>query len=249
MTDLSPQSLGACDKSTHHGADAVTVVVTSCGRHDLLRRTLDSFYRCNTLPVQRTIVVEDGGEVPGHVRRAYEEREICWLSTGRRVGQIAAIDYAYSHVTTPYIFHLEDDWEFYRPSFIERSLVVLKHNVKCLQVWIRAVSDTQRHPVEPLVYRDDGVEWRRLSLQFKPKVRPWHGFSFNPGLRRLRDYVAVGGYGRHAKFDFAEPGDAESAISKVFRQRDFYAAILADEGGRGYVEHIGSNRHVGPPPR
>jgi len=227
--------------------DAITVVVTSCGRHDLLKQTLDSFFAFNTMPVQHVIVVEDGENVPPHLTKTFEDRQVQWISTGCRVGQIAAIDYAYSRVRTPYIFHMEDDWEFYRHRFIENSLAVMKRNPKCLQVWIRAVSDTQRHPVEPLIYDEGGVMWRRLALEYMFEGSPWHGFSFNPGLRRLRDYVSIGGYGRHARFDHLRPGAAESAIGKVFRKRDFFAAILADEKGRGYVKHLGRGRHVGPP--
>jgi hypothetical protein len=227
--------------------DAVTAVVTSCGRHDLLQQTLESFHLFNTMPVSRLLVVEDGEEVPGEVKTRLESIRIEWISTGRRVGQIAAIDYAYSRVRTPYIFHMEDDWEFYRHHFIERSLAVLKRNPKCLQVWIRAVKDTQKHPVEPLEYEQDGVTWRRLAPEYVFGGYPWHGFSFNPGLRRLRDYISIGGYGRHARFDHANPGAAESSIGKVFRRRDFYAAILADSAGHGYVRHIGRGRHVGAP--
>lgn len=235
------------DEGAAAAKDAVTVVVTSCRRHDLLKHTLGSFHRFNTMSVRRILVVEDGEDVPGEVRASLDSMQIEWISTGRRVGQIAAIDYAYSRVQTPYIFHMEDDWEFYRHHFIERSLAVLKRNPKCLQVWIRALKDTQKHPVEPLEYENDGVTWRRLAPEYIFGGTPWHGFSFNPGLRRLRDYISIGGYGRHARFDFSNPGAAESAIGKVFRRRDFYAAILADSKGDGYVRHIGRGRHVGAP--
>lgn len=237
---------GAADAPTA-GADAVTAVVTTCERPDLLKRTLDSFHAHNSFPLARLIVVHDGADLPDAVKADFRDRPIEWISTGRRVGQVAAVDYAYSRIDTPYIFHLEDDWEFYRSGFIERSLAVLRDNVKCLQVWIRALNDTQRHPVEPLVRRSGGVEWRRMALDYRHKDLLWHGFSFNPGLRRLDDYVSIGGYGRNARFDFAKPGNAEAAIARVYRRRDFFAAILSDEDGRGYVRHIGKERHVGPP--
>ena len=54
------------------------------------------------------------------------------ISTGERVGQIAAIDYAYYHVQTDYIFHLEDDWQFYAPVFIEKSRLLLMSLPLCL---------------------------------------------------------------------------------------------------------------------
>jgi hypothetical protein len=223
----------------------ITGVLTSCNRYDLLERTLASFFDMNTAPIEKIIVVEDGPDIPDTVQAKFSDRPVEWISTGRRVGQIAAIDYAYSRVATPYIFHLEDDWQFYRPGFIEKSLVILETNPKCLQVWLRALNDTQRHPVLPHLYVNHGVEWRRMAFDYV-LMGEWHGFSFNPGLRRLADYVSVEGYGRHARFDPAKPGAAESALNKLYRRRDFFAAILCDGEGSGYVRHIGRGRHVGP---
>lgn len=238
------KSLFAHRKSESPGL--VTVVVTSCGRYDLLRQTLDSFCAFNGFPIDRTIVVEDGNEIPDSLKERYG-KPIDWLCTRRRVGQIAAIDYAYSRVSTPYIFHMEDDWEFFRPDFIERSLAVLANNSDCLQVWIRALSDTQRHPIEPQALLDQGVAWRRLMCDYDLNGWKWHGFSFNPGLRRLSDYVAIGGYGKHARFDFSRPWSAEHAIGEIYRERGFFAAILSDADGLGYVRHIGRDRRVAPP--
>ena len=73
----------------------------------------------------------------------------------------------------------------------------------------------------------------------------WHGFSFNPGLRRLSDYVAIGGYGVNARFNLSAPGEAESKIGIIYRNRDYFAAILAGNDGKGYVKHIGFTRHIG----
>jgi hypothetical protein len=221
----------------------ITAVLTSATRYDLLEQTLESFFRTNSLPLDKLIVVEDGPDIPLEVRRAFADRPIEWISTGRRVQQIAAIDYAYSRVTTPYVFHMEDDWLFHRAGFMERSLVVLESNPKCLQVWIRALDDTQRHPVETHTYVDHGVEWRRLAYDYVLEGE-WHGFSFNPGLRRLADYVAIGGYGIHAISDRGPHGAGESAIGKLYRDRDFYAAILSDDHGSGYVGHLGRDRRV-----
>lgn len=223
----------------------ITAVLTSCRRYDLLNRTLESFFRTNTAPLDAFIVVEDGAEIPDDVRSIHAGRDITWIAAGRRVGQIAAIDYAYSRVRTPYVFHLEDDWEFYRTGYIEKSLLLLEAHPKCLQVYLRALNDTQKHPVLPHPFVTEGVEWRRMAYNHI-LMGEWHGFSFNPGLRRLADYVSIGGYGVHTRFDQAQPGLSESAISKLYRKRDFFAAILSEGEGKGYVRHIGKGRHVGP---
>ncbi|MFO7630192.1 MAG: glycosyltransferase [Prochlorococcaceae cyanobacterium] len=220
----------------------ITGVLTSCERHDLLVKTLRSFYAVNTFPLDKMIVVEDGLSIPESVRSEFRNYPVEWISTGERVGQIAAIDYAYSRVVTPYIFHLEDDWEFYRGGFIEKSLVILRSQPKCLQVWIRALDDLMGHPVLPYDFKDDGVEWKRLAYDYK---KYWHGFSFNPGLRRMRDYVAINGYGGHGRFDSNDPQNTEENLCRVYRQRDFFAAVLSDEEGSGYVRHSGDDRHIG----
>lgn len=223
----------------------ITAVLTSCRRYDLLEETLKSFFAMNSAPLERLIVVEDGTDIPKDVRGSFVGHPIDWISTGQRVGQIAAIDYAYSRVKTPYVFHMEDDWFFYRSGFLEKSLLVLQANPKCIQVHIRALDDLMGHPLEEPTYKSHGVEWRQMAFDYFGDEGDWHGFSFNPGLRRLSDYIAVGGYGIHTTFDMEIPWLAESAISKLYRRRDFFAAVLSDNNGSGYVQHTGDDRHVG----
>lgn len=241
-------------------AYGVTCVVTSCNRHDLLDVTLASFFTYNTYPIERIIVVEDGISVPGSLTEKYKLRPIEWISTGERVGQTAAVDYAYSRVPTPYIFHMEDDWEFYESGFIEKSLQILTAQPKCLQVWLRALNDTNGHPYGRRVHQDDNATWHQVIFDYKPvgwyglsKLRRlisglgqenWHGFSFNPGLRRLTDYILTGGYGKLANYDFHNPTEAEMAIGQFYRNQGYFSAILCDHGGRGYVRHIGDGRRV-----
>ena len=38
----------------------VTVVLTACNRADLLEKTLDSFFKFNTYPLKRFIIIDDG---------------------------------------------------------------------------------------------------------------------------------------------------------------------------------------------
>ena len=51
----------------------VTVVVTSCNRHDLLEATLDSFCRYNTYRgIKEIIVIEDGPQSPEKLLQKYK---------------------------------------------------------------------------------------------------------------------------------------------------------------------------------
>lgn len=213
---------------------AVTVVLTSCGRPDLLELTIASFDKFNTYPVDRKIIIEDGGAdfMAGtrpdgwHVYCVRDDK-------GCRVGQISAIDLAYGFVKTPYIFHLEDDWEFYAPGFIERSMEVLENEPKCICVWLRHPADTNGHPVKMYASKNGTLQ---LSTNYK-----WRGFTFNPGLRRLEDYKRIAPFSHKVKWDRSKPWQAEQNIGELYFRLGYYAVIFR---GGGYVRHIGNGRHV-----
>jgi hypothetical protein len=226
--------------------DDVTVVVTSCGRQDLLERTLDSFLQYNTYPIKELVVIEDGnGDLNLPLMNKYRQHPITWLATGHRVGQVAAIDTAYKGISTEYIFHCEDDWEFFAPGFIEKSMVLLDQNHSILQVWLRALNDTNRHPVLDFELTTEGIPHRLLRHNHDTgDWGVWHGFSWNPALRRRRDYDLLGSFGSLDSESTRKTWQVESDASAFYQQRGFFAAVLADNGGKGYVRHIGQGRRV-----
>lgn len=224
----------------------ITVVATSCGRQDLLARTLDSFFTYNSCEISRIIVVEDGlADRNAALMQRFRDKAITWIGTRRRVGQILAIDTAYALVDTELIFHLEDDWEFYAPHFIEKSRAVLAADPACFAVMLRALDDTNGHPLLPEVETIGGIATRTYAFGFN---EIWHGFSFNPGLRRTADYRRLGSYGLHVRFAWRDRGTAEAGLSQIYRDLGMHVRILADCGGAGHVRHIGWDRTVAPPP-
>jgi hypothetical protein len=225
-------------------SEDVTVVLTSCNRPELLAPTLRSFFEHNTHPISEFVLVEDGPAVLDAAAAYPFPCPATLICTGERVGQIAAIDYAYSRVRSDYIFHLEDDWEFYASGFMEKSLRILASQPRCLQVYIRALNDTNGHPVHWRRRRQGGVQWRKMKYGYKAFGGEWHGFSFNPGLRRLADYTAIGGYGQYKPHTSGIHAAAEIALSRIYRERKMFAAILADRHGEGYVRHTGWNLTV-----
>lgn len=220
----------------------VSVVVTSCGRQDLLDRTLHSFFSHNDHPIAQFIVVEDGPAAANNaIAKRFADRNITWLATGKRIGQIAAIDHAYSFASSPYIFHLEDDWEFTCSGFIAKSFAVLEAAPDCVQVWLRALWDTNHHPLEARREFVATVAVQRVRPGYLGK---WCGFSFNPGLRRKHDYDRLGRYCWHTEYRFDEPTAAEATLSRIYHQLGYYAVVLADNGGNGYLRHTGFARRV-----
>jgi hypothetical protein len=242
---------GPSCRASSHGAESIghneiTMVVTSCGRQDLLETTLDSFMRCNTFPIKEIIVIEDGDGAKNHaLMEKYCRYPFKWLATDQRVGQVAAIDIAYQQVRTELIFHCEDDWEFFSPGFIEKSLAVLDHNHSILQVWIRALNDTNECPVLDYTLTEAGIPYRLFRHHHDDgKWGIWHGFSWNPGLRRRRDYRLLGSFASLDPEKTKRSWQVESQASAFYQQRGFFAAILADNEGRGYVRHTGWGRRI-----
>jgi hypothetical protein len=174
--------------------DAITFVITSCGRFDLLEQTLASFLSCNTAPICRHVLVEDSGDrqVNDVLSRFAVPFEV--MLNDPPLGQIAAIDRAYRTVTTPYIFHCEDDWRFFRPNFIEDSLAVLRHDPSVTVVVSRRAG--QNETVDKMLAqglpRSTGRIHYRTPLLWD--ALEWHGYSFNPGLCRLSDYRQLGSF-------------------------------------------------------
>lgn len=207
----------------------VTVVLTSCGRPDLLKKTIDSFFQNNTYPVKKFIIVEDSGN-PSQFD-FLKEYPVEVIYNPENIGQIKSIVKAYAIVDTEYIFHCEDDWQFYRPGFMEQSMKVLESDPKILQVWIRGIQDTNSHPVEPgFKFAQSGIKYKLLKLNYLGK---WHGFSFNPGLKRMKNYVP---YDTITSYEGKGNSGAEQEIGEYYYKNGFRGAIIM---GVGFVKHIG----------
>ena len=166
-----------------------SVVITSCRRFDLLRSSIASLKANLDTQPEAWIVVEDSDDE--RVRACVKDLGIdaTVLVNGKQIGQILSIDKAYAEVRTPYVFHSEDDWEFYRTGFIQESVAILERQPNFSMIGLRARNDQN-----PLVrnmprLEQDGIGYFVLD----PKLHPeYFSYCFNPGLRRMADYRKVG---------------------------------------------------------
>jgi hypothetical protein len=213
----------------------ITFCLTSCNRPELLRRTLDSFFKFNTAKIERYIIVDDSGFINclNEIQKDYPQIEIYY--NAQRIGMMRSIDVLYSKVKTPYIFHCEDDWEFYRSGFIEKSKIILSQS-DILQVWLRERGDTNGHPVEDLVHKFTSIKQGEVEYSYvKTGHGQWHGYSTNPGLRRLKDVVNFG------KLIEGAEGHGEERVSEYYFKQGFRSVLLEP----GYVRHIGEGQSCG----
>jgi glycosyltransferase involved in cell wall biosynthesis len=234
----------------------ITMVITSCGRQDLLAETLRSFEQFATNTLDELIIVEDGPDDNSFVRDIIPSAKKITLlnSPVPRRGQLINIEWAYSKVTTPYIFHCEDDWRFTKPRFIEDSRRILEAEPNCLMVHLRSHQDQwqqdfNRSWIDDPTYTVNDDEGELTYW----KTRPWiqhdggFGFTFNPGLRRLADYKKINGLAtpiaqRYGPiFNVKDGCLVERTNAENYQRMGMWCASLEPEGR---VEHIGWHRHI-----
>lgn len=224
----------------------VTLVVTSCGRLDLLEKTLESFFRFNTYPIAKTIIVEDSGNTNLDFSKIKNiingPSEIIINPTN--LGQMKSIDIAYSKVETGYIFHCEDDWEFFKKGFVEKSFEILDADPKIFTIWLRSHDEKKiKSRIEYDTKYPIGEDYYYLVID-NPNKRWEGGFTLNPGLRKTSDAKKFYPY-NDQPVAFVKAGlqlMGEIDLKYYYREAGYRAAIASDP--EGYMKHIGGERHI-----
>ena len=206
-----------------------TLAITSCARHDLLKRTLDTFIQTTSVNPWETVIYEDSETPHPPWLDNYGVRlgKIKWISEGVRRGQVYAIDRLYSEITDEIVFHCEDDWEFHESGFLSLSHRILSSNPDISMVALRS---DWNHPII------EDPKGRGFKIAKPYWEGTWGGTCWNPGLRRLSDFRKFGSYGRHVGYGTNGLGH-EERWSKNHLDAGFRIAVLP-----GYVRHIGDNR-------
>lgn len=229
----------------------VDVVLTSCGRFDLLKETINSFfmYLDENCKVESFILIDDSGKpeardvIEGILAAFAQRTQLVVLINEVNIGQVASIDKAYAYVNQPYFFHLEDDWRFVRTGFMTRSLEVLEARTDIINLWLRAMHDTNGHPVPPdTIFEVAGRNYYELATGIKGC---WYGFTWNPSLKRLSDYQLLAPFSAQRPLVKKKATGryfmGEKDVSLYYGRMGFKGAIIADEA---YVVHIGEDEHV-----
>lgn len=209
--------------------NSVSLVITSCDRFDLLKKTLISFFKFNTYPLTEIIIIEDSGKegTLQKVVNSFSDKQITVLVNKEKLGQLKSIDKAYAQIQSKYIFHCEDDWNFFEYGFIEKSIEILENNKNILSVWLRDINEysTLRFSKESYLSKDKQAPYKLVYDEI---------LSFNPGLRRTKEYQMIGDFEQYYDSVF------EKTISDFYLNHQFVSAILLN----AHVEHLGWHRRV-----
>lgn len=212
-----------------------TICITMGLRPDLLQRSIESMGpELRKLPI---IGINDFGDEP----TSEMFRRLCPHGTlvdlGEQVGHHPAADAMYKLVKTPYVFHMEDDWEFTNTEFLDDCVRLLDANKQLSMVCLRKLedfphTDKERALVKSETYED--LSYYRLDGLHKQ----WHGYTFNPHIARLSLWEQLGGFSQFEK---------ERHISRHLRRQGLYCAFLKP----GTCHHIGDGFSVAhaPPTR
>lgn len=225
---------------------SVTVVITSCGRFDLLQKSITSFQEVNTYPIKEYIVIDNSAGpyvLTLDILTAIMPQNTHIILNETNIGQVASIDKAYSEVKTPYIFHTEEDWAFHNPNeiidtgyelmkqkeatFIQDSMFLLELDPTIMNVNIRKRNDGTKgseHPVKNFQTKNN-ISWYEYESGY---CGVYHGFSWNPGLRRLVDYKILG--------NFKQFG-CEEGMNAAYYNLGYKAVSLE----KSYCTHIGED--------
>ena len=200
-----------------------TLAVTSCDRHDLLARTIESFFEHADIEPAHTMILEDGQAI----RPSWMDADEWYTNEGSRLGQIKSCDRLMSLVETEWVFWCEDDWLFKEGDFIQRSYDILSGWPEIFTVGLRGRA--WNHPLVavpeyPFLIAEPG--WNQ----------GWGGMAFNPGLRRKSDYLKMGPYAQVGTAMYA--CQSELALSKQYLAAGYRIADL----GHPIIEHLGHGR-------
>lgn len=208
----------------------VTGALTSCGRPDLLEETLASLVHHMTPP--SIVLTEDAADRRVAELCARRFPFVRVLMNEPKLGHMASVDRLYGEIRTPYVLHLEDDWQFDAPVDAQAAIAFLEARPDVSAVVLRAFDEL---PAERRALADtvemNGVRFAVMRHDAHPR---WFGYTFNPMIGRLAFWRAHGPFARLV---------TETGVSQAAKAAGFTVAFMLP----GAARHIGRGRHVTDP--
>jgi len=206
----------------------LTFTITSCKRFSLFERTMNSFLNCceDLHLIDHWICVDDNSseEDINRMKQLYPFFEFI-LKDKKDKGHPRSMNIILSKVKTPFLFHIEDDWEFSeRQPYISNCLEVLVENPKYGQCLLnKNYSETFKDDIVGGIFKNTETGLRYYIHEFCPSeeerlnfakkhgpnkfnVSYWPHFSFRPSIFRTNVFNTVGQFDEkvsHFEMDYA----------------------------------------------
>uniref|UniRef100_A0A6C0AR88 Uncharacterized protein n=1 Tax=viral metagenome TaxID=1070528 RepID=A0A6C0AR88_9ZZZZ len=143
-------------------------------------------------------------------------------------------------IKTPYVFHLEDDYEFFDSGFIELSFKILDSDQNISQVLL----EDEQHTYTKIDINHK-LCYKVMTNKFNEIYSnngdgPLNIFSWRPSLKRIEIQKLRMPY---------QDWDDEYTIQLQVNKLGYYSVITKNEkdGKKGFCTHIGKNYHINLP--
>lgn len=228
----------------------ITLTITTCKRYDLFEKTMNSFLNCclDLDRIDRWLCIDDNSseEDREKMKKNYPFFEF-YFKTYEEKGHPQSMNILRNKVTTPYVFHMEDDWKFIcKRNYLSECMNVLGENEKIGQCLInKNYTETEkdfkvvggilhrtsagtRYYVHEYCKTQEDFDKLYKKHGFGPNSAYWKHFSFRPSL--LRKYI----------LDELGPFDEKvSHFEAEYSQRYFDAGYISAFLDDIYSLHIG----------
>jgi GR25 family glycosyltransferase involved in LPS biosynthesis len=196
----------------------ITFSITTCKRYDLFERTMNSFINCcrDLDLIGRWLCVDDNSspEDRDKMLKNYPFFEFYFKGPFEK-GHPQSMNIILRAVNTPYLFHMEDDWQFHHQNlFLTNCLEVLnsdnslgqclinknyaevESDVKILGGIFRQTQNGLRFFTHDFI--EDSSNFQ-AKYGFGPNCAYWPHYSLRPGLNDVGKLKRVGKYREHVQ--------------------------------------------------
>lgn len=211
--------------------DDITLCLTIGKRPDDLRQTLNSLL--SKAQFKHIIAINDFADEETNL----VFKECCpdgkLICLGHNIGHHAAIDLMYSKITTPFVFHCEDDWLFDSLINLHDITFFLQQHPNITMICLRQLSDMNFSNQDIQQFIEQDSPFGKL-VDVKSVHAQWYGYSFNPHIATIKTWQQLQPFAQFKK---------ERHVSRTFRKTQQHVLFLK----HGCCHHIGFNSLANPP--
>lgn len=253
---------------------SITVTMTMCKRYDLFRKTVVSFINCceDIDLIDEWIVVDDNSSSIDRNRALIEFPFIKFIWKGPSdKGHPRSMNIIQKMVQTPYLFHIEDDWIFYRKErYLSICLDIIKSNYsygqcllnrsygerdKCHDIAcpLPMQFSKEKHRYYEHVYYT-GIEMDKFNATGPKKhCAYWPHYSLRVGMTKKEVFDKIGGFDEstgHFEMEYAHRyvsnGYKTVFMDNIYCYHSGRCTFERDSGLKNAYELNGENQFAKP---